>query len=345
MYNVIVVDDEKIIRNGMKNYINRHSVDFRVIEDFADGKDAEEYLKSVLEMNAEDVSVVITDIRMTDMSGLELSQWIYENMKSVIVVILSGYKEFDYAKEAMSYGVKRYLLKPADTNELMQLLNELKTELDARQNERQMSLSNIKHLYSLIAENKLYEASLYFGNILNEIKYEPLDRVKESTAELFGVIVNKLNIYYEIQVSAESLGLNSILNLDSVPEIQKFGIKIIETLSAKMSLKSEKSDEHILREAKHFIEENYMKDISLQDLSDKMFFSPSYFSRFFKKYTGEKFSDYLLRVRMTKAVELLKKGNKAEDVSKRCGYNSAAYFSHIFKEYYGYTPKDYVRRF
>ena len=61
--------------------------------------------------------------------------------------------------------------------------------------------------------------------------------------------------------------------------------------------------------------------------------------------TGEKFSDYLLKIRMTKSVEFLKKGKKVEEAARLCGYNSAAYFSHAFKEYYGYTPKDYIRRF
>ena len=345
MYNIIVVDDEKIIRNGIKNYINGHSEDFRVIHDFADGADAVSYLEEVLRCNAEAVDAVITDIRMVDMSGLELAEWIYSNMSGVAVVILSGYKEFDYAKEAMQYGVKQYLLKPTDTDELMKVLGVLKKEFDSKKNEEKMSLSNIKHLYSLIAENKSEEASLYFGNILNELKYEPIEQIKESITELFSVIVNKLNIYFEIQVSIEELQINSILNLENAADIQKFGIKTIGTLIAKMSSKKEGSEEHILQEAKKFIEENYGRDISLQDVSDKMFFSPSYFSRFFKKCTGEKFSDYLLRIRMTKAVEFLKKGKKVEEVSKRCGYNSAAYFSHIFKEYYGYTPKDYIRRF
>jgi len=91
--------------------------------------------------------------------------------------------------------------------------------------------------------------------------------------------------------------------------------------------------------------EHLHEDISLQDVADKMFFSTVYFSRFFKKQTGETFSNYLLRVRMEQAVKLLEKNLKVTEISEACGYHDPSYFARIFKEYYKYTPKDYARRF
>lgn len=244
MYNIIVVDDEKIIRNGIKSYINSHSKDFRVIADFSDGAEARDYLA---EVGSDVVRGVITDIKMVEMSGLELAKWIYENRSEIPIIILSGHKQFEYARQALKFNVLQYLLKPTAPKDLDEALDALKKKLE------------------------------------NEEK-------------------------------------NEVFSEDS-------------------------SEDYVLAEAKNFIKEHYMEDISLQDVADKLFFSTAYFSRFFKNKTGENFSDYLLKIRMKKSVELLKKGKRVEDVATLCGYKSASYFSHAFKEYYGYTPKDYIRRF
>jgi two-component system response regulator YesN len=107
----------------------------------------------------------------------------------------------------------------------------------------------------------------------------------------------------------------------------------------------EAPNDYLLQGIKDYIYEHLNEDISLQEVADKMFFSTVYFSRFFKKQTGETFSNYLLRIRMEHAVKLLQKNKKVTEISEACGYHDPGYFSRIFKEYYKYTPKDYARRF
>lgn len=124
MYQLIIVDDEKVIRKGIRDYIDWESMGFEVADTFEDGKEALQYLKS------RDVDVVLTDIEMSQISGLELARQIKENGWTQRVVIISGYKEFEYARKAVEYGVEYYLLKPIRMEEVKEVFTKLARELD-----------------------------------------------------------------------------------------------------------------------------------------------------------------------------------------------------------------------
>lgn len=124
MYKLIVVDDEKVIRNGIRDYLDWEKMNFEVVALFEDGKEAIEYIEK------HDVDVVLTDIEMTDVSGLKLAKYIHENHMRQKVVIISGYKEFEYARQALQYGVEHYLLKPIKLEEVTAVFSKLSDMLD-----------------------------------------------------------------------------------------------------------------------------------------------------------------------------------------------------------------------
>ncbi|MHB8061028.1 MAG: response regulator, partial [Ruminiclostridium sp.] len=103
MYKIVVVDDEKTIRKGMCNYIAWNEMGFEVVADFEDGKETIQYISK------HTVDVVLTDIEMAQVTGLELAKYIYENKLPIKIVIISGYKEFEYARKAVEYNVEYYL--------------------------------------------------------------------------------------------------------------------------------------------------------------------------------------------------------------------------------------------
>lgn len=125
-YSMIIVDDERIIREGLKKYIQKLDCGFNVKEVFEDGKEAIEFLKE------NPVDLVITDICMTEVNGLEVAAFIKKNMPDTEVVILSGYRNFEYAQQAISYGVTRYLLKPVKNSEIVEILKSVREGLDEK---------------------------------------------------------------------------------------------------------------------------------------------------------------------------------------------------------------------
>ena len=124
MYRLIVVDDEEIIRGGLCQCVDWASLGFEVAADFEDGDEALKYLSQ------HGCDVVMTDIMMSRVNGLELARQIHENYPGIKVLILSGYQEFEYAKQAMQYGVADYLLKPFRSTEIRTLFESLRRQLD-----------------------------------------------------------------------------------------------------------------------------------------------------------------------------------------------------------------------
>ena len=109
---LIIVDDERIIREGLRDMVDWHRLGFHVLACFEDGKDALGYLAKHV------VDAVLTDIKMDDVSGISVSQYVAANLPETKVVVLSGYRDFKFAQQAVQYKVHRYLVKPVDFSEL-----------------------------------------------------------------------------------------------------------------------------------------------------------------------------------------------------------------------------------
>lgn len=123
MYNTLVVDDEVWMCEGLKKVIGKYSGDFMVNHTAMDGEQA----LSLLEK--EPFDLVITDIHMPGMDGLDLLRTMREKNMRTPVIIFTGYDEFEYAKKAIHYDVAEYLLKPLDRDELRRALQKIKLSL------------------------------------------------------------------------------------------------------------------------------------------------------------------------------------------------------------------------
>lgn len=146
MYRLIIVDDEKIIRRGIRDYIDWAGMGFEVAEIFEDGKEAMEYLSS------HEVDVVLADIEMAEVSGLEMARRIKENGMPQKVVIISGYKEFEYARKAVEYGVEHYLLKPVQIEEVQKVFSKISKDLDAVREEKDKRISMRQDFTDMLPE-------------------------------------------------------------------------------------------------------------------------------------------------------------------------------------------------
>lgn len=112
MYNVMIVDDEPIIKQGLLCFVNWEALDCQVICDAENGIDAMEKLAS------HSVDIVLTDVKMPGMGGLELSKFIYENYPNIKIIILTAFADFTYAQTAIKYNVVDFVIKTNPTEKI-----------------------------------------------------------------------------------------------------------------------------------------------------------------------------------------------------------------------------------
>lgn len=131
MYRVLLVDDERIILEGISSFVDWGKLGVELAGTARNGVEAWEWIQ------AEQPDIVITDIRMPGMDGLQLIERVREQGWPIRFIMLSGYSEFDYARSAMQYGVKHYLLKPCNEEVIEAAVSELVRECDQLRNKEQ----------------------------------------------------------------------------------------------------------------------------------------------------------------------------------------------------------------
>jgi len=122
MLKVLIADDEPNIREGLVHLIDWNSYGFVVAGLAINGLEALEFIQQ------ENPDLLITDIRMPDMDGLELIEQIRTFNDSIRIIVLSGYDTFYYAQKAIQYGAERYILKPIEEDELIECLEKIRRE-------------------------------------------------------------------------------------------------------------------------------------------------------------------------------------------------------------------------
>ena len=120
MLNLMIVDDEEHIRQGIDKILSKYSGELRVVGLHANGLEA---LVHISGMQPDELDVIITDIEMPVMDGLSFIEQAKRKMPNVFAIILTGYNDFEYARQSLRVGAADYLLKPMDKNELFRLLN------------------------------------------------------------------------------------------------------------------------------------------------------------------------------------------------------------------------------
>lgn len=123
MYKVLLIEDEDIMREGVKMSINWAKIDCRIVGEASDGEMAVSQIKTLAP------DIVLLDINMPLLNGLEVLQRCQIEKQVFATIIISGYNDFEKAKQAIKYGVTDYLLKPLDHEELIQALHRCKESL------------------------------------------------------------------------------------------------------------------------------------------------------------------------------------------------------------------------
>lgn len=265
MINAIIVDDENLIRDGLKVIINWEKLGVKIAAEASNGKDALDIIKKIRPQLA------IVDIKMPILSGIELIEVVKKEGINTLFIILSGYDEFGFAQQAIKFGAFRYLLKPVEPDELESCLCEAKIKIKQQSKEQ-----DIMHKCQNVLGVKAFESS---ENGKADSEYET--------------------------------NANNVTKNTSILKILKY------------------------------INDHIEERLALEDLAKIVFMNPNYLSQLFKSEMNENLIDYIIRLKVEKAKELLISENlKLYEVAERVGYKDFRYFSHVFKKLTGFHPSE-----
>ena len=170
MYKVYLLDDEPFILEGLRYIVDWQDYGFEIVGSANNGEDG---LKGILSM---DIDLVITDIMMPKMTGLELIETLIKSNYQTNFIVLSAFQEFQYAKKAISMGAQNYILKPIDTEELEKSIINIKNKLKEKENRNK--------------DKEVVNNSLLL-KIITEKDYENIDYLKEKL---------KYNVEYRVGI-------------------------------------------------------------------------------------------------------------------------------------------------
>ncbi|MGL4521903.1 MAG: response regulator transcription factor [Bacilli bacterium] len=149
MYKLFIVDDEYMIREGMRYLIDWAYYNIEIVGEACDGEDAYQKLQEI------DVDIVLTDISMPNLDGLGLISKLKKDQRNIKYIILSGYKEFSYIKEGLQLGIENYLLKPVSVKELEQTIEQSTTLLDEQYQAIEETFVFKEHILSRLIQEEI----------------------------------------------------------------------------------------------------------------------------------------------------------------------------------------------
>ena len=149
MMNILIADDEKIEREGIRYLLSLEKGERRIFE-AANGKQAMQILRT------ENIDMILTDIKMPVIDGLELARRAKELFPEIRIVIFSGYNDFTFAQEAIRYGVTDYILKPVDPDNFHEIIEKAEKNIRERQAEENREIRRQNFLQQYFLQNYLY---------------------------------------------------------------------------------------------------------------------------------------------------------------------------------------------
>ena len=197
MYSVFAVDDEPIVLEGIRSKIDWEGSGFTFAGEATDGEIA---LSMIHEIKPD---ILITDIKMPFMDGLQLAQAIKQTQPWIKIIILSGHDEFDYAKKAISIGIEDYLLKPFTPEELLSSLNKTALQIDKERKQ----LSDISKLREELKSNEALIKKEFLNNLVHGA--EDMNTVIQKSSDLG---INLISRYYKVLISRIESRTNNAQN-------------------------------------------------------------------------------------------------------------------------------------
>lgn len=330
MYKLLIADDEKIIRESVSEMLDWNALNIEITACCKNGLEA---LDAIMDTAPD---IVMTDICMPGLGGLELIEKIQSLDPRIQFVILTGYPEFEYARRALSFGVREFLLKPVSAEAIVTAIENVEKLLP-----KYDSASLTQLIAQLQKARSLSDREQARGLLSNFFSHSHgLEDLKHLGIALF------VELHTQIGPSSPEGMSRFIGELMAETDYERMHAVILdgilELLPARKPARLSLSNEVKGYVLNHLNDEN----LSLKFIAENyLYINVNYLSRTFTKQSGEKFSNYLNRTRVERAKKLLS-GREPEAVyviAEAVGFGgNPQYFSQIFKKYTGKTPRQFM---
>ncbi|WP_121611299.1 response regulator transcription factor [Mesobacillus foraminis] len=367
MYKVVIVDDDRIIRKGLATVVPWEKHGFQLVGEAADGEQGLELIER------ENPHIVVSDIKMPFLDGLEMAKEIRKKNNRTKIILLTGYEDFKYAHEAIKVRAFDYLLKPVETESLLEKVKQASREWeDEYLREKQISegsqaiekefLKKLSNPLSGAIEVPRFEeecipliklglsekVSGYLENTQNNLmsKDISLEDVKLMAIGLMSLIIHESSKWAKTWDHSRFIDVqNEIMSMETITEIFETLEKMAVDLAAFVNGLNKNQKHSLVDKAIDYIKQNYHnEDLSLQTVAEKVHVSPAYLSNLFKVEKGFNFGEFLLETRMKAAMEIFRQRDfKTYEVAEQVGYANPQYFSSSFKKYTGYSPAEFKK--
>lgn len=336
MRRVLIVDDEPMIRKGLEIMIRQCGGQQYNIKLAADGEEA---IRLIME---EQPDFLFTDIRMPKLDGLDLCRRLAEMETDIQIVVISGYGDFEYARQCVSYGVKEYILKPVSKADLQSVIAKL--EANCEKQESFVSVAKLDEWVERMDEAVWTLDKEKLEQVLKEWADDFFSRrmsrnqQKELLEEGYVLLVKKLHT----NLVTPSTSVLDLSLASTAEEMFRRFTEESEAILDELRIKRRGKAKDPVEAAMAYIEEHLTQEVSLEEVAEVLGLNASYFSQLFKQTTGETFVHYRISRRMEKAKKLLGiPSYRIIDISYEVGYADHPHFTKTFKKFVGMSPSEY----
>ena len=360
MFKVLIVDDSVFIRTTIKALpIWGEPSGFVIAGEAKSGTEALQLLEE------HSFDLVITDICMPDMTGIELLKLVVEKNLVPCVALISQHTDFEYAKKGLVYGAMDYIVKPFAEADLKRLLTRVNDQLAERRRlkktigaklspaelvrellvtedvSRLASLVGLGDLTSLRLAVKLGEGIVERAAGDNRLVKEALYAAAQKVAESVNKRYSWIDKYRDLRAVVEQRFAQANES-DLLLQFQASVVELVELVNEFTSLRCLG---HSAQEISQYMLEHIDEQLSLTKIAKRLYITRTYLGEVFKEKTGLKVREYLLFLKITRAKHLIAEGEKNwDEIALLLGYNSTEYFAGLFTHHVGCSPRQYQNK-